>query len=109
MENAPELIIPDFGHFRFVRALETALGSEGNWVTVKSFRSLPPSTILPLVIQQDLSTLAKERGLDEIYNFSRHPPKPERKVVTPRKLKEKEEKSGKVTESVLHGGFNPFA
>lgn len=103
--TVPELIIPNMGHFRFVRAIESAIFGEGNWITVKPYRSLPPNTILPLDLQAELSVLARERNIPEANNYRRTLPKPERKPVSIGRPKA--EKS--IKDSPLMGGFNPFA
>lgn len=107
--DVPELIIPEMGHFRFVRASESAIFGEGNWITVGRYKSLVPNTILPLDDQDILTTLARERQIPEAHNYRRNLPKPERKPVSHGRKKASKAPGSEKVESALLGGFNPFA
>lgn len=101
----PELSIPGMGRFRFLRSTESAIFGEGNWVSLETFKGLPPNTILPITIQDDLSTLARERKIPEDFNYRKAMPKPEpRKPVSRGKSKADKDKPA----TGLMGGFNPF-
>lgn len=105
--DVPELIIPGMGHFRFLRATESAIFGEGNWITVGRYKSMVPNTILPLDDQDILTALARERNMPEAHNYRRNLPKPEKKP--PVSMGRKKSDNGEKVESALMGGFNPFA
>ncbi len=88
-----------FTTFAFTRGFD----GEGHWITKTSTPQMPANCIVPVILNQELTVLAKERGLTEQYNFSRSIPKPEKTVAVRGPSKPKAPKSG------LMGGFNPFA
>lgn len=90
------------GHvFRFARDFT----GEGLWYTTTNVGRTAANTVVPLMLQGDLSKEARRQGLSETHNFSRNIPKPEKPEKTPRVKGEKKASAP----SGLLGSFNPFA
>lgn len=107
--NEPTLTIPE-GTFRFERSTDPQYFDQGNWICVSArSRDLKHGMIMPLLFQNDLTTIAKERGMTERGNFMRNIPRKEE----PKKERAPRGSGGGKTrrnpgEGIL-GGFNPFA
>jgi len=89
--------------FAFTRTIH----GDGGWVTRRGLPGLPPNCLVHSELQRSLTTIAKERGLTEQYNFMAQPPKPAKPVRVPRVKSDK--KTTKVVGAGMVGGFNPFA
>lgn len=77
---------------------------EGLWFHSERIANTPAHSAAPLMLQQDLSVMAREKGLSELHNFSRMVPK---KVPATREARQP--RQSRKIESPLFGGFNPFA
>ena len=85
--------------FYFARGFK----GEGLWFHAERVGNSPANSSVPLMLQSDLSTLTRNRGVEERHNFSRFPPKPTPPPKAPRGSRKK-----KATVTPLMGGFNPF-
>jgi hypothetical protein len=90
-------------------AFERGFRGEGLWVCRRGkckglIGHSNAGAIVPIIVSSELTTLAKEKGIAETFNFARNPPPPPK----PEPRKRGEKKSASKTPS-LKGGFNPFA
>lgn len=98
-------IIPG-GSFVWVRGTEGEHSFEGNWETLGHVMGLPPGVVLHIDLQNDLTEIAKSRGMDDGYKFARFIPKPAKEKRQP---KDPNAKPARKPSTGLLSGFNPFA
>jgi hypothetical protein len=90
-------------------AFERGFKGEGTWICKRGrckgligFANV--NTVVPVMVGNELTTLAKEQGVAERFNFAKMPPKPEKPEPRPRGPRKPKSKT-----PALMGGFNPFA